>query len=263
MNITINAPFGSFRKEAGALFLIANYLRSQGSAVTQLRCNGVVSLCDRDAASAWNRELDACFICEQEQRLFGDWAGLDPVNLSRFIEPKDVQRSREWIASFEASELMYAEVKGVLLYDLCRKTFARRFSTDYPDFSDKEQEKWLRRLMTSAARLILAYRNYFRSVPTDIGLALGDHSFMSRAFQQVTLEEKKALFTFMWDDEQAELVVHNAIDETSMRCGLLFDNIEVMRADSESWPIELIQVVDEVLMFMGITSRQLVLPLAN
>lgn len=40
MKLAIFSPYGSFHRESGLMYLVANYLDKQGGDVAQLRCDG-------------------------------------------------------------------------------------------------------------------------------------------------------------------------------------------------------------------------------
>ena len=264
MGLVVCSPYGLMREESGVLGLLANYLSKSSWPVSLLRCNGAFSICDRDGESGWRREPESCFACMQEQSCLAGWAAVPVHELSSFLLAEDVLESKRWVLELTSDEhLLAARFHDHPVFDLCRGSFHYRFGLDHPDLRNKNQEQALRRLMMSAVRAILACERFNRQAAPELALVSGGGDYISAVYSACARRQGSRVAQFVWDLAARTVRVIHPVSNREYACPLVFEDVTSMRADSRTWPFELIQILDELLVFLDVTSSQLELPIAR
>lgn len=263
MKISVFVPFGSQSQESGLMYLLANFLKVSFPEVVQLRCNGVFSMCDRDADTSWVRGMQSCFSCMSDQRALSAWSGVPVQDLSSFLLPDDVTESKRWVLSLKDHELIRAEYKGSAVFDVARESFVNRFGTQTPDLANKQHEQYLRRLLLSAVRMSIAAQRYHTKFAPDMSLVAGGRDYLTRAFVNQGRALRRDVSTFRWDINQRAIQISHPRDKKILACELVPEGIRGMRSDTRTWPSELSTIMTEIAHFLGLESDQLALPIAQ
>lgn len=257
MKINIFAPFGSRSPEVGLIYLFANYMRERGVEVTQLRCNGMFSQCDRDGELGWKRTLSSCFTCVQEQKKLSTWGSIRSEDLSPFITPEEITTSVRWVNSLSADELMESTIDGEPIAQYMHGSIKARFGIPAIDPRNKNHETYARRLMLGTLRVLDASRRYCEQRPFDLAMVAGGDNFMVQGFLHEAQVAKLPCFIFRADFTKRCVHVINSADKaTSYECPLMIDDIGALRAEVGSWGTDLIRLLDEVCAYMGIKVPQ-------
>lgn len=263
MKIAILAPLGSSHQEVGVVALVANYLRSIYPEVSQLVCNGVFSVCDRDIESNWGRALDHCQRCISDQSSVGAWGNLQFLRLSSFISSNEIWDSKRWISSLEPKDMLQVNFRGLTLHDLCLGTLSSRFGVSEIDPANKQQSQFLQRLLLASLRMCIATRNFNNRFRPDLTLVAGGQDFISRSFLKQTQTDKRPAALFRWEVAARSIKVFSPYSQETYSCDFVLDDITSMRSDSSTWPSELTSALDKLLQFLDIPLGQQRLPLAR
>jgi hypothetical protein len=286
MHIVIHSPYGSYSRETGLIYLLANYIRDTVHQVSQLRCNGFFSLCNRDREWGLERRIDSCAICMNEQSRLGLWAGIEVQDLSSFISSREISETKSWILGLRREELPEAEFGGFNVFQLCKASLIDRVVekkkqpvhersgvsdlTSEPlaianadDIAISEKyEDLARRLMLSAVRMVVAARNFNQRVWPDLVLASSERDFISSSLVQQSRNMAIPAVTFEWDEVERMTRVGNSEGEY-FSSPLVLENISNMRSNYKTWSAEVIRMIEDLAAFLKIDINQLSLPLAR
>jgi len=253
MRIAFLSPYGVLSQESGLVFLLGNYLRRIYPDIVQLRCNGLFSVCDRDAEKGWQRGFQTCFRCMAEQREFSQWSGLTTEDLSRYLEPADIERSRRFVTTLPTDQLQWAQFEGQNLFSLALGSWQNRFNVSRPDLNNSLHEQMIRRFMLSAARVFVAARRFRGRFAPDLIVASGGNDFIARGFAAEAATSGGGLVRCSWDVSRRAILVSHPHRDAVMPCELLLDGLVDMRSDPATWSPMLLGIVEELLLFLGIT----------
>jgi len=263
MNIVIFSPFGAGSQETGLLGLLANYLKNIFPQVCALRCNGIFSLCDRDGENGWRRGIQGCFSCMQEQERLSAWAGIRQEDLSLYLEPEEVVATKRWVLGLSAEEIPHSSFQGFVPYGLCVDSLRAYFGVETPDLSNEAHGPPLRRMLISALRMILVSDRFVRANKPNLALVAGGRDFISAAFIERARAGGVDVAEFCWDLASRSIKILHPRSRKEFPCPLVFEDITTMRSDSRTWPWELVRILEDILVFLDLTSSQLALPIAR
>lgn len=263
MRVAVFSPFGGFARESGLIYLLANYLRGIFPEVIELRCNGLFSVCDRDGEKSWHRDLAGCLECMREQEKLAAWAGLAVRDLSQYLTPEEVEESRGWILSTPATALEKLEVRGLPLLKICEGTFQNRFGTSQPDWRNRQHEQFIRRIYLGAARSCLALERFNKSFIPSLCFVSGGADYLTSSLVEFSKDQKLNTILFRLDLSGRGVQIKRLLANAQLSCDLLLDDISLMRADYKTWPSELLEIVDQIISFAGVTDTQLDLPITR
>lgn len=263
MRIAVFAPFACVSREAGIMYLLANYLQHMFPEVLQLRCNGIVSVCDRDAERSWRRSLDSCLTCGCDQARLAAWSGVKSSALSRYLLPRDIDETRRWVESYDGESLLTARFHDTVLYPLVALSFRNRFGVDAPDPSNKNHTQLLKRLLLSAARMYIACDRFNKKFLADMSLVADGTDYLSAVFINRCSTQSSSPAVFRWDLHRRSTTITHPRNGGIYSCGLLLDNVAAMRPDPCTWSEELLGIISEMLSFLGLSDTQLALPIAR
>ncbi len=263
MKTALLVPFGSLSEEAGLMHVLLQYMSNLCSSKQSLQCNGLFSLCDRDSLENWRRGLLSCARCIQDQSLLANCSQAQTVQLSSFLKPEEVRVTSRWMQRLADQDLTRAVYASHNIFDLCRGSFARRFDTLEPDLKHKHHLGFMRRLMLSATRALHVSKNYLQAQKPDLCLVAGGQDFISQSF---CLEAKKKgvrLVRFSWDAGGRHVRVLHPESGAAYSCAFSLEDLSQIRGEVESWPAELVEILEEILLFLDLTELQLQLPIAQ
>lgn len=263
MRVLVFSPYGSMTPESGVIYLVVNYLSRMFPEIYQLRCNGVCSLCDRDGEHNWQRDISSCLMCVRDQQELSDWSEIKMLELSRFIKPDQVIRSRRWVNGLPTESLTKAEYDGERVFDWCVSSFSARFGTPMPDLRNLNHEGVARRLMLSALRVRQACERLHQEVQPNLVFVAGGEDALSAALSAGCKKQGIGVVRFVWRISERLVQIHHPDRDDMLACEFFLDDVSAMRKDPETWSPELIKVLHEVLEFLGIDESQLALPLVS
>lgn len=252
MKIAFLSPYGVLSQESGLIFLLGNYLRRMFPDVVALRCNGLFSVCDRDAEKGWQRGFQTCFRCMAEQREFAQWSGIQVADLSPHLDPADVERSRRFVTALPTEQLPWAQFEGQNLFSLAIGSWQNRFNVSRPDLNNSLHEQMIRRFMLSASRAYLVAKRFRAAFAPDLVIASGGSDFISRSFAAEASISGGSFVRCAWDVSRRAILVSHPRRESVMPCELLLDGLVDMRSDPATWSPALLAIVEELLSFLEI-----------
>ncbi len=263
MRIALLAPYGPLSQESGIIYLLGNYLSAIFPEVTQLTCNGVFSVCDRDSESNWKRGFDACLNCISDQAHLSRWSRVPAKNISPYLTPQIVENTARWLNELPTRSLLTAEFDKTNVYDLVKASFNRRFLVEQPDLQNKQHELVLRRMLLSALRMNLAAANFNKEFKPDLIFVAGGKDLLTASFCASATRHSFDSITFRWDMHNRCVNIQHPRKAEPMSCDLLMEGISHMRPDQRTWPRELLSVIEDVLAYLEIEQNQLTLPMAR
>ncbi|MBX7137476.1 MAG: hypothetical protein K1X83_05780 [Oligoflexia bacterium] len=264
MRASILLPFGSLNQESGVVALVANYLRSIFPGVSQLVCNGIFSVCDRDAELSWRRDIHACQRCSHDQQRLASWANLDLMRLSTLINADEIWETKKWVTCLPSAELRTAEFHGLNLFELCKPSLENRYgSSTAVDMTHQAHEQFLRRIMLGALRMCVIGRRFNNRMLADLTLVAGETDFITASFAAQARKQGRGVALFKWDVATRAVRVHHPYNGQVFNCEFVLEDVTSMRNDVMTWPVELVNVVRDLLRFLDVSETQLKLPLAR
>lgn len=256
MKIALFSPYGALSQETGLLYVLGNYARRFSPDIVQVRCNGIFSMCDRDAERGWTRSMSTCFRCIGEQRDLARWSGAGVAELSRYLTPLDIESTKRWIVGVPTEQLPWASFDGQNFYALALGSWQNRFDVSRPDLANPLHEQTLRRFMLSASRAYRAAGAFLEQESPNVTFVAGGEDFLSRAFVAQARALKFDAVVCAWDVARRAVMVSHPRREETVPCGLLLDGLVDMRSDAATWSPDLIRILDELLAFLDITEPQ-------
>lgn len=251
MKLAIFSPYGSFHRESGLMYLVANYLDKQGGDVAQLRCDGALPACGRDRKHQSGRTPFSCLQCMGEQKALAQWATIKSRDLSSYIVPDDALKSAQWISSIGKADLYRIEFRGVRLWDVCENEFQARWNIESLETISSAQERDLRALYVSYVHTVVSSERFISSWKPTLNFVVGSSDPLAQAY----LSQARR------GDSDAAVFSYNAADESisveSLKTGekytttLIIPEATEMRADPRTWAPELTAIVNEMLSFLG------------
>ncbi len=263
MSIAFFSPYGLASEETGVLALLCSYLRQSNYAVNSLQCNGIFSLCERDAENGWRRGVRSCFSCMHEQSAVARWSGAEIHELSRFLDPDEVSESRRWSMALSRKTFEALPYGDLNVLPLVRDSFVARTGRDSIENASDEEFDTLRRMMLSSVRAMLASKRFLKTKDIQLGLVAGCRDNVSAAFVAGAQSAGVAVAEFRWDILSRSVQVTHPAADKAFSCPVVFDDVTEMRTDARTWPGEIIRLVDELMVFLEISTSQLQLPLAQ
>jgi len=174
-----------------------------------------------------------------------------------------VEDSKRWILSVPVDRLREVAFRGIGLYDLCRGSFLSRFGLPEPDLSNKNHEQILRRFYLSAARVSLATGRFNQIYKPVMSLVAGGEDLITSSFVRQSKEQETDPIVFRLDMSARGIQIIHPVSAEILSCDLLLEDIYLMRADYTTWPDELMKIIEEILVFLGLSDIQLSLPIAQ
>lgn len=254
MRIALHTPFGSVSQESGLLYLLANYLTSlagdaPGHELLQLQCNGAFSLCDRDADRDWKRGLHSCLSCMKDQETLAAWGKVPFVRLTSFLSPEDIERTKRWALLVNANDLEKAEFDGLSVYQLVAATLQLRGKNGGAISGGLDQQV-VRRLMLSAARMIIASHRFLTSYNPERVFVASGRDFLSSCLAAVCEVRSVELVTFRWSLEDRAIRIDRNDGSDPLKCELILEGLPLLRSDYRTWSATLLTILDSVLEYL-------------
>lgn len=262
MKISIFAPYGPYSQESGVVYLLGNYLKGMFSDVSQLKCNGVFSICERDAESSWKRDIDTCTLCMADQAHLQKWSDLDSVDASRCIGAQEIEMTKRWLQEQGDAELVGLEHNCLPLFEYCEQTFQKRFAAEF-DLQNKRHVQVMRKMMLSALRMQVITNNFYNTFTPDMCFVAGGGDLLSKTFIEGLSGTHTETVRFRWDMHERTISIHRARSDEAITCELLLDGVSNMRADHRTWPDELRMIIDDILDYLDLKYAQLQLPIGH
>ncbi len=263
MSLYLCAPYGGSAPEAGLMYLLANYSKIFGIEAAQLRCNGVVPVCDFDESRNWKRTVTSCATCISSQRPFATWAGITSVDLSSYVIAERVIEGERSLQFLSQDELKNVEIGGLNLFDIAAQSVTLRMKGEGRVLTPVETTDIVRQYVRAAHRAVYAARQFFAiSKPTLLVVAGGD-DLITKSFVAVAESMGRAVGVFSWDGGERAVRIRKTLSSEKVLCGLVVENVLRMRNDVKTWPREVSKTLDDILSFLGISTEQLTLPLAQ
>lgn len=254
MKIAFHSPFGSIAQESGLVYLLANYLTSvAGDLPThdllQLQCNGAFSLCDRDAERDWKRGLHSCLSCMKDQETLAAWSKIPFVRLTSFLTPDDIERTKRWALVLNPERLDEAEFDGMNMALLVESTLRLR-GRSLGERSVVDSQQVQRRLMLSAARMIIASHRFLSSYEPDKVFVTSGRDFLTGCLARVCENRHVPLVTFQWRVEDRAIAIVPSDGSEPMRCELMLEGLPLLRSDHRTWSATLVTILDSILDYL-------------
>ena len=260
MNIFLHSPFGLLTQEATTLFLLAKYLGGKQGAVSQLICNGIFSLCERDAESEWGRGLLSCSACIGEQRMLGQMCNLSYAELSTYLDAAQVSETKRWIDSVKNEELLSCTIEKTSVFELCVGSFQSRFGTVAPNLDEIHHEEVLRRLLLASARMLLASNNFLVQERPELLLVAGGEDFITRTLLYQSYASNVPSAMIRWDPVDRQVLIVRSPAATQKRVDVNVYSSELLALPQAEWPLEVRRSICAIAQFLDVPLHSLLDP---
>lgn len=259
MSILLLSPTGQRDPESGLLYLVGRYLSGREHKVSQLLCNGVFSSCDRDSDQNWRRTVRSCFQCMREQSELANWSGVGSERLSLGVSPEVVQESARTVNALAADALTKLVYRGVEIFPLVEGSFSNRFGCSAPDLNNKAHDRFLRSLLLSAMRLFAASETLISRASPSMLLVPANNGFIPAVISAVMRERDVAVIEFEANISKRCVELKHLQGMQRHECPLLIEDLLSLRTDSKTWSPDLLGILGEVEVFLGLSSERLAL----
>ncbi len=244
MTIFVLAPYGSMSPEVGVIYLLALYLRNKGNNVEQLRCNGLLTLCDRDGESNWRRSLDNCFSCIHEQRALQNWGGIASRDLSRLLPLADMTEISQWSSLTNLQEEQGFVFQQTDLNEGVNYSFRQRFAGADFDLKNKQHERFMRGLLAGAAKMLVAGSRLLKEGSPKALLVAEQDSFLVRGFISDPAWNSIPKLSFLADVSRRAVRITQLGSDLCFDCPMIMEDIVSQRNDPKTWPKELVAILE-------------------
>jgi hypothetical protein len=267
MTVGILTPFAGRHEESGLLYLVANYLRHTSSAagqaidLIQLRCNGLFSVCDRDADRDWKRGMHSCLSCAQDQGEHAAWSSVLTVEASPLLPAEVAESTKRFSALLPSAELLGVVYEGHPLFEIWRGSFEARFGSIKPDLSNKQHEKFVRRLVLSTTRMLEVAKRFNNKFQPVLSCVVGCNDYITRAFVAQSALQGRTVATFRWELQERLIKIDRSDTKETVQSELVLEGVTDMRQDVGSWSQPVLEVAENIARFLGVQVPQQVMPL--
>jgi hypothetical protein len=251
MKLAIFSPYGSFHRESGLMYLVANYLDKQGGDVAQLRCDGALPACGRDKKHESGRTPFSCLQCMGEQKALAQWANIKSRDLSSYIVPDDVLKSAQWISSIGRPDLFRIEFRGVRLWEVCEQEFQARWNIESLEKISPLQERDLRALYVSYVHTVVSSERFIASWKPTLNFVVGSADPLAKAYLSQVRRGGGDAAVFAYDATTESISVESLKNGEKYTTTLVIPEATEMRAEPRTWAPELTAIVNEMLSFLG------------
>jgi len=251
MKLAIFSPYGSFHRESGLMYLVANYLDKQGGDVAQVRCDGALPACGRDKKHQSGRTPFACLQCMGEQKALAQWANIKGRDLSSYIVPDDALKSAQWISSIGKADLYRIEFRGIRLWDVCEKEFQARWNIESLEKISSAQERDLRALYVSYVHTVVSSERFISSWKPTLHFIVGSTDPLAQAYLSQASRAGGEVAIFSYNAADESITVESLKNGERYTTTLIIPEATEMRSDPRTWAPELTAIVNEMLSFLG------------
>ncbi len=257
MRIAILSPYGAMTAEAGLVQLLANCFRDGSGGFTQLLCNGVFSLCDKDEESGWNRSLITCSACMGEQRSLAEWSGIKTLELSKYMNAEDTLETKLWVAGIKPEDLSRAEFRGHQIFSIIANSFSRKFGTENFEFSNKKQEPTVRRFLLAASRMICATNIFHATWKPDLCIVANGQDYITKSFVDTTRNLGNKVSVVKFELSSRSLSISHPERSATTSSDIVIGEFDQLPNSIAQWPQNIREQVERVGEYIGLSNAQL------
>jgi hypothetical protein len=251
MKVALFTPYGRLHKEAGLLYLLANFLAKNGAEVAAMRCDGAVPACGRDRNGSAVRAPFQCARCANEQQALVLWAGARSRDISADTGAEDIVKTAQWMRAVPTHDLSRVEFRGVNLWGVCRAEFGSRWEDVDIAALSVAQEVDLRALFSSYVRVSVASERFFELFKPTVSFTTSSNDPLTCGF----IAQAKAInldtVVFSYDPDEESVVINSPDGQRRYSTSLVLEDVAAMRVDPRTWEPEVTSVVYEALTFLG------------
>lgn len=234
--------------ETSLLALLGRHV-SQHVHAMQLRCNGALLQCDRDATTSFHRRFESCLECMAQSADFATWTGASLFQVTAYLPAADVERSKRWLSTLEADELPEAHFDGVAPFAWCTELFNARFQQIPFQAHNKQHELFMRRHMLSVIRTRLSVRRFLFTHKPDLIFAVEAQEVFSRALAESAQDIGLNLITLSSRADGRRLELEQWHTSQRLTVDLLIQDYKQVRHDMDTWPEELREQLQSIAQF--------------
>lgn len=258
MKIAIFHPYGSTSPETPLIWLFSKYLNQCGHEITQVMCDGCFGVCDRNLkpSNGFSRPVSECFNCMRDSTELYDSDGIALRKFSDFLSPAEVRESYHWSLGLDVNRVSSSTSEDFYLYELCKDSLRKRFGQARSAFSVVGAEEELKSMLLSAKRMLKISENFNNRVAPDLCLVAGD-DFLTSCFRAVLEVQDVQIARFAWDK------ISKTVNVTHPETGVGYTpdysrmNLKQFMTNIEEWPIEVFEMLKDMMCFLEIPASQL------
>jgi hypothetical protein len=260
MKIALFFPYGPQQRESASAFSLAALAEQCGSEVYNITCSGVLSACDLDKQSNWERKRNACFNCQCSQNYLQSWSGFNNKSISEFLDPEFVEQSRSALEGLDAEELLQINYFQIPLESICQGVFNKRYGKDFNISASSEELYFYRSLLLNSLRTFYATRKLVKQLEIDLLIVSGHEQLVSKAALLASNTAKCDTLSVEAEQESGRSIFRHSAKEGSCVSDMLISDISFVRRDLNSWPVEFQKQISKVAVFIGAQDLQIALP---
>lgn len=264
MKIALFFPFGSSHSEVNAAHLLALTASNYKSEVSNITCNGALSLCDRDKNTDWQRSNTACFHCQCGQSYVNSFTNFESKELSKYITADFSKTSKVWIESLSSKDLLNASIDNLPLTSICSSAFKSKYNKLLSSETlASNEEHYLRRFIINSLRVYYGIKNYISEHKPDLIILSGKDNFVSNAARLSAANLNTTTISISAEPESKEVLLRNSKKSETLLAEINVESLVTIRKSVSTWPDEFMNRFYPALYFIGIDARQMALPIQN
>jgi hypothetical protein len=256
MKIDIAPSTFVVRQETGLIAMLARLLHPSHS-VSMVRCNGILGVCHRDEETSWHRSFDSCLSCMSERSALGAWTGASLSDLSPYLLPEDIERTRRWVNELSTEQILNDSFDGCVPWEWAKQYFVARFSTARPVATNKQHDFFVRKFILSVLRIRISARRYLFANKPDLIIVSDSNDLVSAALKEVAADFGIGLFSVLWRNDLRINQIENYHTNKLLDSDVVVSNVTELRSEPNTWPSDLIERLNVVCKFMGIENQAL------
>jgi hypothetical protein len=250
MTIALFDPYGSSCPESGFLTVLARYLQQRGFSLTSLRCSGILTACAK-LEKIKTRSVLSCLDCMREHDKNMQWAEIPSIDISPYLKSDDFLSLSLQAGKLSIEQFHTFTIEGVSINEIISEQALSQLS------SDRQVP-----VVLEAARLVKAFSSLLRERHFDgIFLPSGVDLYLN-SLAVTALKRGVRLFKLRWIPERHVMEINGGGEARTFYSELVFDQIDSLRSEVNSWPEEIRRRLGQVEEYLDITQQQLSLPMS-
>lgn len=261
MKIALFFPYGPQQREAASAYSLAAFAEHCGSDIYNVTCSGVLSACDLDKQTDWDRKRNACFNCQCSQNYLQSWSGFNNYSIAEFLDPEFIEQSRAILEGLKAEELLQINYAQVPMESICQGVFNKRYGRDFGVNANSEELYFYRSLLLNSLRVFYATRKLVKEIEVDLLIVSGHEQLVSKAALLASNSARCDTLTVEAEVATSRSVFRHSAKEGSAISDMLISDISFVRRDLNSWPEEFYKQISKIAIFIGAQDLQIPLPI--
>ncbi|MGI6681044.1 MAG: hypothetical protein ACOX3T_06165 [Bdellovibrionota bacterium] len=253
--ITFFSPYGTLIKESGFMYMFARYISTFYSNISQLKCNGLFTICSRDYLEKERRDFLMCSNCMACQDELANWSEISSFELSKCLRADALRYIKKEFLLVPDEELNNVYYEELNIYDLCRGSFFNFVGNEMPDISNKKNLQLVKKIMLSSIKVIEAIKTYYSNESPSLFFIPSSKDFLTHSILEYLKIANKNFVEIDWSEEKNIFSIINSSKKELKQYEIYIDSIIHFRNDCSTWPEEFINMLNDVANFVGLSDK--------